>query len=252
MAGGHSMVKGEATMSEHAFDDRDMTGYYLPEDSQRLLMQIRHHIHFLARLVTPRRAEETEEVVPAIGMAELMFCLEQLAGQLDLVLKAMSRLERPQSSQAPRDTQEADGREDDEAISDDLDEEDDAPAHTYATQADAEPLVLGVTLDQFDKLKLLVASIKAFGDAVFADATADFAKGTLSMLGYTIFDRAVEVDDILADIDAQTLPQGPARSVKEASAAYGLQPSFGAGRNSDAAAMSWLLNQPRSAVSTLH
>jgi hypothetical protein len=247
------MVKGEATMSEHAFDDKDMTGYYLPEDSQRLLTQIRHHIHFLARLATPRMADETRETVPAVGMAELRFCLEQLTEQLDLVLKAASKLERLQSPLEPRDTLEVDGVEDDEAISDDLDEDGDAPAHTYAMQADDERLVLGVTLDQFDKLKLLVASIKAFGDAVFADASADFAKGTLSMLGYTIFDRAVEVDDILADIDAQALPQPPVRhSVKEAPAVYGAQPSFAAGRPDDAAVMSWLMAQPRSTASPLH
>jgi hypothetical protein len=238
-------------MSEHAFDDRDMTGYYLPEDSQRLLTQIKHHIHFLARLATPRRADEAKEAVPAVGMTELMFCLEQLAGQLDLVLKAASQPERPQSPQARHDTLEADGEEDDEAISDDLDGEGDA--HSYPMQAGDEPLVLGVTLDQFDKLKLLVASIKAFGDAVFADATADFAKGTLSMLGYTIFDRAVEVDDILSDIDAQTLPQPPGRySVREAPAVYGVQPSFAVGRHGDAAAMSWRLTPPRSIASPLH
>jgi hypothetical protein len=240
-------------MSEHAFDDKDMTGYYLPEDSQQLLTQIRHHIHLLARLATSRTADETQEAAPAVGMAELKFCMDQLAGQLDLVIKAASKLERPQSPQAPRDTLEAEGDEDDEAISDDLNEEDDAPANAYALQAEDEPLVLGVTLDQFDQLKLLVASIKAFGDAVFADATADFAKGTLSMLGYTIFDRAVEVDDILSEIDAQTLPQRPGRhSVREAPAVYHAQPSFAAGCSDDAAAMSWLMAQPRSNAFPLH
>jgi hypothetical protein len=240
-------------MSEHAFDDKDMTGYYLPENSQRLLTQIRQHIHFLARLARPHRANETHEAAPSLGGADLMFCLEQLAGQLDLVLKAACRQEQPQSAQSTADTLKADGEEDDEAISDDLDEDGDAPAHTYAMQSDDEPLVLGVTLDQFDKLKLLVASIKAFGDAVFADVSADFAKGTLSMLGYTIFDRAVEVDDILSDIDAQTLPRGTGRySVKEAPAVYGAQPSFVAGRPDDAAAMSWLMAQPRSTASPLH
>jgi hypothetical protein len=240
-------------MSERAFDDKDMTGYYLPEDSQRLLTQIRLHIHFLAQLATSRRADETQEAEPAVGMAELMFCLDQLAGQLDLVIKAASKLKRPQLRQALRDTLEANREEDDQAISDDLDEEGDDPANAYATQADDEPLVLGVTLDQFDKLKLLVASIKAFGDAVFADATSDFAKGTLSMLGYTIFDRAVEVDDILSDIDAQTLPQAPGRySVRESPAVYGVQPSFAVGRHGDAAAMSWRMTPPRFIASPLH
>ncbi|MET0288595.1 MAG: hypothetical protein ABW178_03110 [Pseudoxanthomonas sp.] len=238
-------------MSEHAFDDNEMTRYLLPEDSQRLLTQIRHHIHFLARLATSRSTDETQEAAPAVGMAGFKFCMDQLAGQLDLVIKAASKLEQPQSPQARHDTLETDGEEDDEAISDDFDGEGDA--HAYAMQADDEPLALGVTLDQFDKLKLLVASIKAFGDAVFADATADFAKGTLSMLGYTIFDRAVEVDDILSDIDAQTLPQGPGRySVREAPAVYGVQPSFAVARPGDTDAMAWRIAQPRSATSALH
>jgi hypothetical protein len=240
-------------MSEHAFDDRDMTGYYLPEDSQQLLTQIRQHLHFLARLATSRRTDEPREAAAAVDMAGLKFCMDQLAGQLDLVIQAASKLEQPQSQQSPDDTLEADGDEDNEAISDDLDEEDDAPANAYAMQANDEPLVLGVTLDQFDKLKLLVASIKAFGDAVFADVTADFAKGTLSMLGYTIFDRAVEVDDILSDIDAQPLGRGTGRySVKEAPATYDVQPSFAAGRLGDTDAMAWLIAQPRPVASNLH
>ena len=240
-------------MSEEAFDDKEMTGYYLPEDSQRLLTQIRHHIHFLSRLATSRRADEAQEAAPAVDVAELKFCMDQLVGQLDLVIKAASKLERPQSTQAPSDKLEADSGDDEETVSDDLGEEDDAPVRTYAMQADARRLVLGVTLDQFDKLKLLIASIKAFGDEVYADATADFAKGTLSMLGYTIFDRAMEVDDILSDIDAQTLPQGPGRySVKEAPATYGVQPSFAAGRLGEADAMAWLIAQPRSDASPLH
>lgn len=239
-------------MSEHAYDDKDMTGYYLPDDSQQLLAQIRHHIHFLARLATLRTPDKAREAAPAMDMAELKFCMDQLVGQLDLVIKAASKLERPQSQQSPADTLEAYDDED-EAISDDFDEDGNAPANVYAVQADDEPLVLGVTLDQFDKLKLLVASIKAFGDAVYADATADFAKGTLSMLGYTIFDRAEEVDDILSEIDAQALLQGPARhAVKEAQATYGSQPSFAAGRLGNTDPMAWPIAQPRSATSPLH
>ncbi|RXR06356.1 XAC0095 family protein [Pseudoxanthomonas composti] len=240
-------------MSEHAFDDKEMTGYYLPEDSQRLLTQIRHHIHFLARLATSRSADETQEAAPAMDMAELKFCLEQLAGLLDLVLQAVPKLKRAQPLQASSDKLEADGEDNDETISDDIDEKDDAPVHTYAMQADAEHLVLGVTLDQFDKLKLLVASIKAFGDAVYADATAEFAKGTLSMLGYTIFDRAEEVDDILSEIDAQTLPQRPVRhSVKEEPATYGAQPWFASVRLGNTDPMAWPIAQTRSAMSPLH
>jgi hypothetical protein len=80
-------------------------------------------------------------------------------------------------------------------------------------------------MDQFDKLSLLVQGIKAYGDAVSAEGRADFAEGTLTMLGHTIFDRAVEVDEILGEIDMQTLEPG-ARSrfaVEEPRAAYGVE-----------------------------
>jgi hypothetical protein len=216
------MVKGEATMSEHTFDDKDM-GYFLPEDSQLLLTQIKNHIHFLARLAQPRIADETQDWAPEVGMSELMFCLDQLAEQLELVLKDVSWLERSPSHPTSRDPLAKTDEEHDETIGQDTGEGDDTSRRAYRAQADDLRPVFGVTLDQYDRLRLLVASIKAFGDAVFADASADFAAGTLSMLGFTIFDRAVEVDDILGEIDAQTLEQGTRLRVEEPRAAYGVQ-----------------------------
>jgi hypothetical protein len=52
------------------------------------------------------------------------------------------------------------------------------------------------------------------------------------MLGFTIFDRAVEVDDILVEIEAQSLPERacPGWSLEEAAPAYGLQPPRRAGQ----------------------
>ncbi|WDS37925.1 hypothetical protein [Pseudoxanthomonas sp.] len=203
-------------MSEHTFDDKDM-GYFLPEDSQLLLTQIKNHIHFLARLAQPRIADETKEWAPAVGMAELMFCLDQLAEQLDLVLKDVSLLKQPQPAKRSHDTPKAA-----EAMAD---EEADQGAgvveDAYAGEAEDQRFVSGVTLDQIDKLNLLISCIKAYSDAVFADGMADFAEGSLSMLGYTIFDRAVEVDEIVKEIDAQSLKKGVHRlAVEEARPAY--------------------------------
>jgi hypothetical protein len=217
------MVKGEATMSEHTFDDRDMTGYFLPEDSQVLLKQLSGHLRLLARLAQPRMANETEAGAPLADTAELADRLDQLAEQLDLVLKDVSWLERSPSHPASRDPLAKTAEEHDEALGQDTGEGDDPSRRAYRAQADDLRFVFGVTLDQYDRLRLLVASIKAFGDAVFADASADFAAGTLSMLGFTIFDRAVEVDDLLGEIDAQTLEQGTRLRVEEPRAAYGVQ-----------------------------
>jgi len=239
-------------MAEYTFGDQEGEGYYLPTESQQRLTQIRHHIHFLAGLATQHRAGETEEAAPMLDATDLTFCLKQLTGQLDLVLKAASPLERSAAHQAPRDPLEAGGEEDGEATSG-FDSAGDASAHAYAMRANDQRLTLGLTLDQFDKLHQLVTSIKAFGDAVYADAATDFAAGTVSTLGHTIFIHAVEANDLLAEIEAQALTHGPARhSVREAPAVYGAQPSFAAGRLQDVATRSGLMARPRSARSALH
>lgn len=213
-------------MAEYTFGDQEGEGYYLPTESQQRLTQIRHHIHFLAGLATHRRADEAKEAPPELDATDLTFCLKQLTGQLDLVLKAVSPLEGSHVNQAPRDSLKAGGEEDGDATSG-FDSAGDASAHPYAMRADDQRLTLGLTLDQFDKLHQLIASIKAFGDAVYADAATDFAAGTISTLGHTIFNHAVEADDLLAEIEAQALTHGPARhSVKEAHAVYGAQPLF--------------------------
>lgn len=196
-------------MSEHAFDDMDM-GYFLPEDSQLLLTQVRDHARFLARLARPRIADETREQAPEVHMGELMFCLDQLAEQLDMVLQEVAwPAQRKPTQEATEAAQDAvDVSEADDA---------DPPA-----QAESGPFVFGVTMEQLDQLNLLVERITAYGDAVSADDMADFAPGTLSVLGHTIFDRANELDEIVTEINAQPLEPGarPRFSVKETPPAY--------------------------------
>lgn len=213
-------------MAEYTFCNQNGEGYYLPTESQQRLTQIRRHIHFLAGLATQRGAGEAEEAASVLEATDLTFCLKQLTGQLDLVLKAASPLESPHANQALRDPLEGGGEQDGEATSG-FDSAGDASAHAYAMRANDQHLTLGLTLDQFDKLHQLIASIKALGDAVHADAATDFAAGTISTLGHTIFNHAVEADDLLAEIEAQALTHGPARhSVKEAHAVYGAHPLF--------------------------
>jgi hypothetical protein len=202
-------------MVEHAFDDQHMQGEFQPEDGQRLLAQIRHCLQSLARLAPPGTTDDISEGRPGGDMLDLAIGLEHTATQLERVLQALSRRQpagTPPAAESPHAQTDQDWT---------------AQADSDETEADDEPLTFGVTLSQFDQLQLLVAGIKAFGDAVFADVSADFAAGTLSMLGFTIFDRAEEVNDILMEIEAQSLPE-PARrdwSVKETAPAYGLAPA---------------------------
>ncbi len=193
-------------MVEHTFDDQDMTGYFLPKGSQRLLAQVCSHVRFLARLGQPHGADQPQDAATEVSRSDWTFCLEQLAEQLDQVLKAVSR-------RIPaRDTAEA---------PDEADDEDDE-AGAASAQAEAHGFVYGVTLEQIDQLNLLIPAIIACGDAVSADDMADFAEGTLTMLGHAIFDKATEVAELLDEVQAQRLERG-ARirfSVEETPPAY--------------------------------
>jgi hypothetical protein len=211
-------------MVEHTFDDQDMTGYFLPKGSQQRLAQLCSHVRFLARLGQPHGAEHGQDAATPVGRSEWKFCLEQLAEQLDLVLQQVSwPAQRTTTQEAAEVSQHAAAGTEGAGAS-------------YSTQADVQGFLHGVTLDQIDKLNLLVSAIKAYGDAVFADATADFAEGTVSMLGYTIFDRANEVDDIVTEISAQQLAQGARLrfSVEEPRPVYGVQTPSDAYRTLDA------------------
>jgi hypothetical protein len=216
-------------MSEHAFDDKEMTGYSLPEDSQRLLTQIKQHIQALAQCAQPRDADDTPAAAQNEHARELMACLGPLAEQLELVLKAVSQ---PVQREAPDVAQSAvstDQQTRIEANSHDAELEDETPdlASTgWATPYEDE-FICGVTLDQIDQLNRLVERVKAYGDAVSANGAADFAPGTLSILGHTIFDRAVELDALVSDIYTQTLEQeAHPHTVRETPPAYCVQPAF--------------------------
>ncbi|WCE05834.1 hypothetical protein [Pseudoxanthomonas sp. JBR18] len=236
MAGGHFMVKGEAAMTEQTFDDQD-AGDFLRENSGLLLKQVRNHIHFLARLAQSNAMGGTQDVAPDVGMAEVLSCLDQLSEQLDLLLKdvtAYGRRGHPQMADladviAAHSDASGEDEEDDEEEASSPDhpgdeERDDVPASPARHDTYAQRLVFGVTLAQIDTLQQLIAGIKAYADAVFADGMADFAPGTLATLGSTIFDRANDVSEILREINAQSLQQGRAGfAVEETAPAYLVQ-----------------------------
>jgi len=223
-------------MAEQTFDDQG-TGEFLRENSGLLLRQMRNHIHFLARRAQPHAAGGTTDEAPAVDMAEVMSCLDQLCGQLDLLLKDANfygRTGHPlmvdiadvtaAQSDASGEEDEEDEEDEEEASSSEQQEDgegDEAPASPARHAPYAPRLVFGVTLAQIDTLQQLMAGIKAYADAVFADGLADFAPGTLATLGSTIFDRASEVSEILREINAQSLQQGRASfAVEETAPAY--------------------------------
>lgn len=116
----------------------------------------------------------------------------------------------------------------------------DASASTpYALDPDAAAyglgdarLVFGVTMDQWDALDRLMQTLQAHGDVVSASNMADFARGTLPMVGHAIFDGAMEVREILDQVEMQELPQStaPSTGVGEARAVYavGIAPAAAA------------------------
>lgn len=65
-------------------------GYYLPEEAQYRLQQLRDHMRFLARLAQPRTLDEEREAAPKVRAGELAVCMELLAEQMDMVLREVS------------------------------------------------------------------------------------------------------------------------------------------------------------------
>ncbi len=218
-------------MTEQTFDDQG-AGDFLRENSGLLLRQVRNQIHFLARLAQPHAVGGPTDEAPAVGMAEVMSCLDQLSEQLDLLLKDANfygRTGHPlmvditdiPAAHSDASGEENEEEEEEEASSSEQQEDeegDDVPVSPARHGTYAQRLVFGVTLAQIDTLQQLMAGIKAYADAVFADGMADFAPGTLATLGSTIFDRANDVSEILREINAQSLQQGRAGFVVEETA----------------------------------
>ncbi|PZP60413.1 MAG: hypothetical protein DI597_12965 [Pseudoxanthomonas spadix] len=207
-------------MTESTFDDQGRKDAPLPEDSQQQLRQVGSQLRLLARLARPRPGGKPRKQAPALGAAELASSLDQLAGQVEAILQRMSW--PVQTGPAP------------EAAAADT-----AAEATRATPVEGARLAFGATMAQLDALQLLVSSIKAFGDAVFAEQAADYAQGSVSMLGYAIFNQASEVADLLTEIATQPLAHGADRlAVREVPGTYGAWPGLLSHRGDPAAA--WL------------
>src|SRR5690625_384272 len=155
-------------MSKFDSDDLEMTGYFLPEDSQLRLKKLRVYVEFLSHLAQPRRADEERECVPEIRVGEVAICLELLTEQVGHVLDEISwPAQRYEGEAAPEADAEPETAEDDDAGS---------------------RYIFGVTLEQVDTLNRLIEMISAHGDVATASDDAELADHTLSLLGHAIFD----------------------------------------------------------------
>jgi hypothetical protein len=205
-------------MSTIDSDDLEATGYFLPEDSQLRLKQLREYVAFLTNLARPRRPDEGIECFAEIRPRDVAICMELLGKQVDQVLGELSwPAKRGETAAAG----EADA---------------DAKACTQAEQPEvAEPvmdaagnrLLAGVTLDQIDEVNLLLDSLRALGNVVTCSDHAELSDVTLSIMGDAIVRDVEKLRDIMRDVQRQTLE--PLRAtkpgVREEWATYGVLPA---------------------------
>lgn len=197
-------------MSRQMGDEERRCGVSLLEEGRVRLERLGTQVELLRHLAQPRVAGDDS---PPLGSEHWSSCLELLAEQLD-------QLRRHLSWPVHR-TAMADGAE---ATSDapmSSEEPFDAAPYTDPGIQD-ERMVFGITLDQWDALDRLTQMLQAHGDVVSASNMADYARGTLTMVGHAIFDGAIEVREILNQVEMQQLPEmaSPRADVAEDQAGY--------------------------------
>lgn len=205
-------------MSTIDADDLEVTGYFLPEDSQLRLKKLREYVGFLAHLARPRSSDEAQEWTAEIRVGEVAICLELLEEQIRQVLDELSwpaarghRAAAQSGDMAPAAAAEA------------------AKPQAMEPEAAAEGAdgagaryLFGVTLEQIDEINRLLDMIRAHGDVVIASDDAEFADHTLSRVGHAIFCEAGKLRDIILDVNSQRLGsvRGTRTGVREQPAAY--------------------------------
>lgn len=209
-------------------EDQEGTGYFLPEDSQLRLKQLRDYVGFLANLARPRQTDESAEWYAEIRPGEVAICLELLEEQIGQVLKALAwpaeRSEDEQVGADAADTDDASAEEGADTAAADAEAPDTAePAAAPARY------IAGVTLDQIDDINLLLDSLRAHGNVVASSDEAKLKDVTLAVMGDAICRDAQKLRDIVDAIyDAQQLqpPRHGKPGVREEEAAYLTRPSY--------------------------
>ena len=212
-------------MSTFDSDDLETTGYFLPEDSQLRLKQLREYVGFLTHLARPRRPDEDQEWYAEIRPGEVAICMELLEEQIGQVLDELSwPAERRERAPVPEAEAERDAEPKAAAVTAAADTDGTEPELAGSAMNEApKRYVAGVTLDQIDELARLGDILRAHGDVVVATDQADFADVTLSIMGDAIIRDAERLRDIIRDVDSVQRLDGRRRShadVKEEAAIY--------------------------------
>lgn len=184
-------------MSHYRLDDEEMPGYFLPEESQSRLARLSDHVRFLSRMAQPRTQAEERADEPKVRMGELAFCLELLADQVDLVLDEVSYpAQRAGKTGIARPN-----------------------AAAEATQ-ETGSVAFRVTLEQIDRLNLLVETASAHARVVAVGDATERAAQALPAVGDTICDAVNEVRALLSQIERQPLRNPNSKGVREEGAVY--------------------------------
>jgi hypothetical protein len=212
-------------MSTFDSDDLETKGYFLPEDSQLRLKQLREYVGFLTHLARPRRPDEDQEWYAEIRPGEVAICVELLKEQIGQVLDELSwPAERRERAPAPKAKAERDAEPKAAAVTAAADTDGTEPELAGSAMNEApKRYVAGVTLDQIDELARLGDILRAHGDVVVATDQADFADVTLSIMGDAIIRDAERLRDIIREVDCvQRIDErhGTKPGVREEQASY--------------------------------
>ncbi len=206
-------------MSTIDSEDRNVTGYFLPEDSQLRLKQLCDYVGLLANLARPRQAGADHEWIAKVGPGEVANCLGLLSEQIAQVLREISwPAVRGEHASAAGSDAEADAG---------VDMADEA-ADTAEPVVGATRYTSGVTLEQIDDMQLLLGSLRALANVVTCADHAEYAKATLSIMGDAIHRDVGKLREIVDAVDeAQRLTPRPAPrpGVAEEHAAYLAHPA---------------------------
>ena len=184
-------------MSTIDSEDRNVTGYFLPEDTQLRLKQLREYVGFLTNLARPRRPDEDSECYNEIRPGEVAICFELIEEQIELVLDELSYpAERGEPAEAPEAAADAET----EAEPADADAEEPYVAEPATSEASIR-YVAGVTLSQIDDMHLLLGSLHAYGNVVVCTDHAELSEATLTVMGDAIYRDVDALRDILREID---------------------------------------------------
>lgn len=188
-------------------DSEDLEGAdeVLSAHSLQRLAKLRLDVALLARLVRKRQAKAPENVVTEIHLSEIASNLAWLETQITQWLD-----ERPvqHASSEAAASGEADATE-------------------AATDEPDEHYISGITLDQLDAIHELLDSLRAHGDVVNCSGEAEFADGTLPVIGDAIYRDAGRLREVIDAVDAQRprLPVGMRHRVREEGGNYFMLPT---------------------------